>query len=86
VIGKPARVARFHGRERVVHAVCGSAARIETGAVHIREEVTMQTTVDRPKNHDADWLTGVAEDIAFIVMVFSGIVIVAAILALIIAL
>jgi hypothetical protein len=70
----------------VVHAVCGRAFRIETGAVHTREEVTMQTTGDSSKKHDSDWFTGVGEDAAFILMLFSGIVIVVAILALIIAL
>jgi hypothetical protein len=72
----------------VVRAVCGPALRVETGAVHIRQEVTMQTTVDRPRNpdHDSDWFAGVAEDIAFIAMLFSGIVVAAAIIALAIAL
>jgi hypothetical protein len=48
----------------------------------------MLTTVDKPQAHDhsVDWLAGLAEDAAFIVMLFSGIVIVAAILALAIAL
>jgi hypothetical protein len=61
---------------------------VETGALHIREEVTMQTTVDRPKtaDHDLGWFAGVAEDVAFGVMLFSGVVIVAAIIALLIAL
>lgn len=47
----------------------------------------MQTTVDRPKTarHDTDWFAGVMEDVAFIAMLFSGIVIAAAILALAIA-
>jgi hypothetical protein len=71
----------------VVCAVCGKPRRADTGAVHIREEVPMQTTVDKPKTaaHDADWLPGVAEDIAFIAMLFFGILIAAAILALAIA-
>ncbi len=48
----------------------------------------MQTTVDRPKtaDHDTNWFAGMAEDVAFIVMLFSGVVIVAAIIALLIAL
>jgi hypothetical protein len=48
----------------------------------------MQTTVDRPKtaDHDLGWFAGVAEDVAFGVMLFSGVVIVAAIIALLIAL
>jgi hypothetical protein len=47
----------------------------------------MPTTVHRQKHadHDADWLPGVAEDIAFIAMLFFGILIAAAILALAIA-
>jgi hypothetical protein len=71
----------------VVCAVCGQPQRVETGAVHTREEVIMPTTVHRQKHadHDADWLPGVAEDIAFIAMLFFGILIAAAILALAIA-
>jgi hypothetical protein len=64
--------------------VCRRASRVETGAIHAPEEVTMQTTVDRPKHpdHDSDWFAGVVEDVAFITMLFSGIVIIAAIIAL----
>jgi hypothetical protein len=48
----------------------------------------MLTTVDKPeaRDHSMDWVAGVAEDVAFIVMLFSGVVMVAAILALAIAL
>jgi hypothetical protein len=46
----------------------------------------MHTTVQKPQAHDQDWLAGVVEDAAFIVMLFSGIVIAAAIIALFIAL
>lgn len=44
----------------------------------------MQTTVDRPEHSErtVDWLAGLAEDVAFAVMLFSGIVIAAAIIAL----
>jgi hypothetical protein len=45
----------------------------------------MHTRVEKPAAHDQDWLTGLAEDAAFIVMLFSGIVIAAAIVALFIA-
>jgi hypothetical protein len=46
----------------------------------------MHSTVEKPGAHDQDWLTGLAEDAAFIVMLFSGIVTAAAIIALLIAL
>jgi hypothetical protein len=46
----------------------------------------MHSTVEKPGAHDRDWLTGLAEDAAFIVMLFSGIVMAAAIIALFIAL
>ena len=44
----------------------------------------MHTTVESPKarDHTTDWLAGVVEDVAFIAMLFSGIVVAAAILAL----
>ena len=47
----------------------------------------MHATVDKPptRDHDADWLPGVIEDVAFIAMLFAGIVVAAAILALAIA-
>jgi divalent metal cation (Fe/Co/Zn/Cd) transporter len=47
----------------------------------------MHTTVERPeaRDHTTDWFAGVAEDVAFIAMLFSGIVVAAAILALAIA-
>ena len=48
----------------------------------------MHTTVEKPqaRDHTEDWFAGVAEDVAFIAMLFSGIVVAAAILALAIAL
>lgn len=48
----------------------------------------MHTTVERPetRDHTEDWLAGVLEDVAFIAMMFSGIVVAAAILALAIVL
>jgi hypothetical protein len=47
----------------------------------------MLSTVEKPEAHDhsTDWLAGVAEDAAFIVMLFSFIVAIAAIIALEIA-
>ena len=47
----------------------------------------MHTTVEKPeaRDHDADWLPGVVEDVAFIAMLFFGILIAAAVLALAIA-
>jgi hypothetical protein len=83
-----ARSARFHGSGRVVCAVCGGVSEVETAGVPIREEATMRTTVEKPDTsyRTMDWLAGLAEDAAVIVMLFSGFVIAAAILAAAIAL
>jgi hypothetical protein len=53
----------------------------ETGSVHIREELTMRTIVDeqRARNRTADRRADLAEALAFVVMLFSGIVMAVAI-------
>jgi hypothetical protein len=53
----------------------------ETRSVHICEELTMRTTVDeqRARNRTTDRRADLAEDLAFVVMLFSGIVMAVAI-------
>jgi hypothetical protein len=53
----------------------------QTRGIHLREELTMRTTVDEQRSRDrtADRRADLAEDVAFVVMLFSGIVLVVAI-------
>jgi hypothetical protein len=79
-------IARFHGLDRVVLTLGAPIWHAETGDVHIREEAIMQTTIDGPKVRDrASRLGDLAEDAAFVLMLFSGAVIAVAIIALAIA-
>jgi hypothetical protein len=65
----------------VVCTLGASFAPTETRGVHLREELTMRTTVDeqRARDRTTDRRADLAEDVAFVVMLFSGIVLVVAI-------
>jgi len=67
----------------VVGTLGGPVPGAETADVHIREEAGMATTVDKrePKDRTVNRLADLAEDAAFVVMLFSGIVMVAALVA-----
>jgi hypothetical protein len=65
----------------VVCTLGAPLAPAETLGVHLREELTMRTTVDeqRARDRTTDRRADLAEDAAFVVMLFSGIVLVVAI-------
>jgi hypothetical protein len=65
----------------VVCTLGASFAPAETRGVHLREELTMRTTVDeqRARDRTTDRRADLTEDVAFVVMLFSGIVLVVAI-------
>jgi hypothetical protein len=67
----------------VVRTLGGPVRRAETADVHTREEATMATTVDKrePKDRTMNRLADLAEDAAFLVVLFSGVVMVAALIA-----
>jgi hypothetical protein len=54
----------------------------ETRGVHIREELTMRTTADehRAYNRTTDHRADLAEDVAYVVVLLSGIIVVVAII------
>jgi hypothetical protein len=65
----------------VVCTLGATDAPAETRGVHLREELTMRTTVEQQRTRDrtTDRRAYLAEDVAFLVMLFSGIVMVVAI-------
>jgi hypothetical protein len=54
-------------------------ARTDTRGVHTREEATMPTTIDAGRDRTTDRRAALAEDVAYVVVLFSIFVIAAAI-------
>jgi hypothetical protein len=67
----------------VVRTLGDALRRSETADVHSCQEVTMLATIDKrdAKDRTIDHLAGLAEDAAFLVMIFSGVVIIATLIA-----